>query len=115
MVLTSMGLNCQEDVELDETSRLEWLDLVDVVNTYRREGEIADFVHGHSKLTIFPREILFLTGGNGSGKTTLAKLLTGLYVPAGGEILLNGKPITDENRELYRQHFSVVFSDSHLF
>jgi putative ATP-binding cassette transporter len=100
---------------MEEPSRLERLDLVDVVHTYRREGENADFILGPINLTIFPKEILFLTGGNGSGKTTLAKLLTGLYVPAAGEILLNGKPVTDENRELYRQHFSVVFSDFHLF
>ena len=113
--LTSMGLDGQDDVELGEPARFDRLSLVDVVHTYRREGENTDFVLGPINLTIVPKEILFLTGGNGSGKTTLAKLLTGLYVPAAGEILLNGKPVTDENRELYRQHFSVVFSDFHLF
>jgi putative ATP-binding cassette transporter len=54
-------------------------------------------------------------GGNGSGKTTLAKLLTGLYAPESGAIRMNGQPITDENREWYRQHFSAVFSDFYLF
>jgi putative ATP-binding cassette transporter len=54
-------------------------------------------------------------GGNGSGKTTLAKLLIGLYSPETGEIRLDGRSITDENREQYRQSFSVVFTDFFLF
>jgi putative ATP-binding cassette transporter len=66
-------------------------------------------------MTLVPGELTFLVGGNGSGKTTLAKLLTGLYVPESGEVQLNGQPITDDNRERYRQLFSVVFSDFHLF
>jgi putative ATP-binding cassette transporter len=58
---------------------------------------------------------MFLVGGNGSGKSTLAKLLTGLYIPETGEIIADGKPITDQNREWYRQKFSAVFSDFYLF
>jgi len=58
---------------------------------------------------------LFITGGNGSGKTTLAKLLLSLYIPKEGEIYLDGKVLTDETREQYRQLFSVVFSDFYLF
>jgi putative ATP-binding cassette transporter len=58
---------------------------------------------------------VFLVGGNGSGKTTLAKLLTGLYVPEQGEVLLDGKPVPAAAREGYRQLFSAVFSDFYLF
>jgi putative ATP-binding cassette transporter len=42
-------------------------------------------------------------------------LITGLYTPQSGEIRLDGTPITDDNREWYRQHFSAVFSDFYLF
>ena len=56
-------------------------------------------------------EIIFITGGNGSGKTTLLKLLTGLYYPTSGEILLNGELAN----EVTREYFSNVFSDFHLF
>jgi putative ATP-binding cassette transporter len=70
---------------------------------------------GPIDFTLYSGELLFLTGGNGSGKTTLAKILTGLYVPEAGTIRLNGELITDENREYYREHFSVVFSDFWLF
>ena len=66
-------------------------------------------------MTLTPGELVFLVGGNGSGKTTLSKLLVGLYSPEDGEVRLNDALITDKNREVYRQHFSVVFSDYFLF
>lgn len=90
------------------------LELVGVTHVYRGE-EDHTFTMGPIDLTLHPGEVVFLTGGNGSGKTTLAKLLIGLYVPESGEIRLDGKPITHENREEYRQRFSVVFSDFFLF
>jgi putative pyoverdin transport system ATP-binding/permease protein len=91
------------------------LELVGVTHTYKREGESEDFTLGPINLSLRPGELVFLTGGNGSGKTTLAKLLVGLYTPESGEIRVNGRAVTEENREEYRQHFSVVFSDFHLF
>ena len=60
-------------------------------------------------------QLVVLAGGNGSGKTTLAKIITGLYSAENGELLLDGQRITDENREFYRQHFSAIFYDFHLF
>jgi putative ATP-binding cassette transporter len=73
------------------------------------------FVLGALSLTFHPRELVFIVGGNGSGKSTFAKLITGLYIPETGEIRLNGKSITGQNLEWYRQHFSAVFSDFYLF
>jgi putative ATP-binding cassette transporter len=93
----------------------ERMDLVGVTHTYRREGEKENFTLGPIDITLNAGELVFLVGGNGSGKTTLAKLIIGLYMPEGGEQRLNGQLITNENRELFRQHFSVVFSDFHLF
>jgi putative pyoverdin transport system ATP-binding/permease protein len=93
----------------------EALELQGVTYTYYREKEDRSFILGPVDLTFHPGELVFLIGGNGSGKTTLAKLLVGLYVPAAGEIRLHGEPITDANRECYRQHFSAVFSDFYLF
>ncbi|MGB0129737.1 MAG: cyclic peptide export ABC transporter [Rhodocyclaceae bacterium] len=78
-------------------------------------GEEPAFSLGPIDLTLSSGELLFVTGGNGSGKSTLVKLLTGLYTPQSGRILLNGRNVDGKNRESYRQHFSAVFADYHLF
>jgi putative ATP-binding cassette transporter len=91
------------------------LELVDVTHTYHRENDDSRFTLGPLRLSLEPGELLFLVGGNGSGKTTLAKLFTGLYAPESGEVRLDGQPVTDETRDAYRQLFSTVFSDFHLF
>jgi putative ATP-binding cassette transporter len=74
-----------------------------------------NFVLGPIDLNLRAGELVFLTGGNGSGKTTLAKVLTGLYVPEDGELRFNGQPLSDENRDSFRQNFSTVFSDGFIF
>ena len=73
------------------------------------------FSVGPVNLTIHRGELLFLIGGNGSGKSTLAMLLTGLYQPQSGEILLDGKALSAGKPEDYRKLFSAVFTDVWLF
>ncbi|MBC3387416.1 cyclic peptide export ABC transporter [Pseudomonas sp. SWRI12] len=75
----------------------------------------SGFSLGPIDLTVQAGELIYIVGGNGCGKSTLAKLLCGLYIPQEGEILLDGKPVTDESRNDYRDLFSAVFSDFHLF
>jgi putative ATP-binding cassette transporter len=86
-----------------------------VTHSYRRDGDDGTFVLGPIHLELRRGEVVFLIGGNGTGKTTLAKVVTGLYAPETGQVLLNGKPVDDSAREAYRQHFTAVFSDFHLF
>lgn len=89
--------------------------LDNVTHRYFREKENEVFTLGPIDLTFKPGELIYLIGGNGSGKTTLAKMLVGLYAPEGGQILLNGHPVDEARRDIYRQHFSVVFNDFFLF
>ncbi len=91
------------------------LELRDVTHHYYREREDDNFELGPINLTFRPGELVFLVGGNGSGKSSLAKVITGLYPPAGGEIRLNGRVIDDRTRDAYRQNFSTVFADFFLF
>ncbi len=87
------------------------LELRNVVFHYQDNA----FSVGPVNLTIHRGELIFLIGGNGSGKSTLAMLLTGLYQPQSGEILLDGKAVAVEKPEDYRKLFSAVFTDVWLF
>lgn len=91
------------------------LEMVGVTHRYYREQEEGSFHLGPIELSFTPGELIFLVGGNGSGKTTLALLLLGLYAPEAGTIRLDDVPVDEINRESYRQLFSAVFSDYHLF
>jgi len=62
-------------------------------------------------LQITPGESLALVGENGSGKTTLIKLLTRLYEPTEGRILLDGLDLLDWSVEALRQRIGVIFQD----
>jgi len=57
------------------------------------------------------KESIALVGENGAGKTTIVKLLTRLYRPDKGEILLDGKNIEKFEINKYRQLFGVAFQD----
>jgi putative pyoverdin transport system ATP-binding/permease protein len=100
-----------------ETARQSWqlLELKSITHTYKRENESASFLLGPVDITFEPGKLVFITGGNGSGKTTLIKMLSGLYMPEQGHILLDGERIGPANIEWYRQHFSIVFADYFLF
>ncbi|TBF86455.1 ATP-binding cassette domain-containing protein [Rhizobium leguminosarum] len=82
--------------------------------TYSHQG-LGAFALGPIDFSINGGEIVFITGRNGSGKTTLALLILGLLKPASGIVRLNGAVVEHHDRPLYRAHFSVVFSDYHLF
>jgi putative ATP-binding cassette transporter len=91
------------------------LELRDIGYRYLSAGADAGFALGPVELHVRPGEVLFIVGGNGSGKTTLALVLLGLYENDTGAIVLNGVAVTPANRSCYRQYFSAVFSDFHLF
>lgn len=78
------------------------------------DGE-ESFALGPVDFSLRRGEMLFVVGENGCGKTTLVKLLLGLYAPQQGAIRTDGAPVTERTRDDYRQLFSTVFSDFHLF
>ena len=82
---------------------------------YQDPGGNTSFQIGPIDGEVRRGEILFLVGGNGSGKTTFLKLLTALYRPAEGAIRVDDVEIGPANIQSYRNLFSVIFSDFHLF
>lgn len=78
------------------------------------DGEPAFHV-GPVSISFQPGTITCIVGGNGSGKTTLAKLLSGLYRPSSGRIVLDTLEIDETNVDVLRAQIAAVFSDVHLF
>jgi ATP-binding cassette, subfamily B, bacterial len=62
-------------------------------------------------LSLRPSERLALVGGNGAGKTTLVKLLTRLYDPTEGRILLDGRDLREYDLGSLRRSVGVIFQD----
>ncbi|MGA9914341.1 cyclic peptide export ABC transporter [Paraburkholderia sp.] len=108
-------LPIEQTVAAPQATAFESIVLEGVTHRYFREKENDVFTLGPVNLSFRPGELVYLIGGNGSGKTTLAKMLVGLYTPESGRILLNGEEVGEAQRDAYRQHFSVVFSDFFLF
>ncbi|MCC8368301.1 cyclic peptide export ABC transporter [Xenorhabdus sp. PB61.4] len=104
-----------QQTSISEFGEINSLSLSNLTHSYYQEREDEIFRLGPLDMELKRGEITFLIGGNGSGKTTLAKLLVGLYAPESGTISVDGHIITDSNRANYRQLFSAIFSDFHLF
>ncbi|WAM49383.1 multidrug ABC transporter permease/ATP-binding protein [Vreelandella venusta] len=95
----------------------DWQEVMLEQITYRYPTEEArsGFAIGPIDLTLKRGEVVFLIGGNGSGKSTLARLLTGLYQPQSGCVRVDGRPLQEDDWKTYRQHFSAIYTDLHLF
>jgi ATP-binding cassette subfamily B protein len=65
----------------------------------------------HITLHLAPGASVALVGENGSGKTTLIKLLTRLYLPTSGRILLDGQDLREWDELALRQRIGVIFQD----
>ena len=66
-------------------------------------------------LDVAPGQRIALVGASGSGKSTIMKLLLRFYSPAGGDILLDGRPIGDYELEAYRDRLALVPQEVLLF
>ncbi|KPA17988.1 Cyclic peptide transporter [Candidatus Magnetomorum sp. HK-1] len=106
----------EQDIMADDSDkeRVTFLNLCyqNLMFDYKGKNNDGQFCVGPINLSIQAGEIIYITGGNGSGKSTLIKLMTGLYKPVSGQILLNGRK---ENIRQYKYLFSAIFSDFHLF
>lgn len=67
------------------------------------------------ELRVEPKQTVAIVGGTGSGKTTLFQLLTRFYEAQGGQILLDGVPITELAKGSLRDAMAYVTQDAFLF
>ncbi|PKM08308.1 MAG: ABC transporter permease [Gammaproteobacteria bacterium HGW-Gammaproteobacteria-4] len=78
--------------------------------TFTYPGADTPALHDIS-LHIRPGQSLALVGRNGSGKTTLIKLLTRLYPPDSGRIVLDGRELGEWDEDTLRRRIGVIFQD----
>ncbi|BBU32390.1 ABC transporter ATP-binding protein (plasmid) [Burkholderia sp. THE68] len=105
----------KDDPFADTVEGAPLLRFAGVSHRYPGLTEDRPFTLGPIDLSVKQGEVIYLIGGNGSGKTTLAMLLLGLYEPEQGHVELNGIEVDKHNLTQYRQRFSAVFADFHLF
>jgi ABC-type bacteriocin/lantibiotic exporters, contain an N-terminal double-glycine peptidase domain len=112
---------CQEHNSLDLPRREELPDLPKL----RGEIQLRNVTFGydrslppvldHLSMTIKAGERVAFVGFSGCGKSTIAKLISGLYEPWEGEILLDGVPLREVNRAVMNNSLSVVNQEITLF
>ena len=95
--------------------QIQSITMEDVCYQHPGQEKRSGFVLGPINYQFDSGKVYFIRGNNGSGKTTLMRILIGLYQPSSGRILVNGNPISEPTTGAYRDMFSVVFSDFHLF
>jgi putative ATP-binding cassette transporter len=112
----SAGLDVAEQLPVQGTAAEQHWNEIELRGArYAFPGGAKAFTLGPVDLRIRRGETVFIVGENGSGKTTLIKLLLGLYSPDAGALLLDGRPVSADGVDDYRQMFSAVFSDYFLF
>ena len=104
-----------EPREIPTATRFDTIEMRKIRFRYVDRLSESAFQIGPIDFTLRPGELVFITGGNGSGKSTFLRVLSGLYPPDSGEIILDGKHIDNSTRDEYRALMSAIFSDYHLF
>lgn len=102
------GKECEEQSKgTKNIKRIEMIELEHVGFDYPQFKDALSDI----SFKILKGEQLAIIGKNGSGKSTLLKILSGLYEPDHGKVMINKENIADIDMGCYREHISVLFQD----
>lgn len=102
-----------DQISIDE--KIESITLENILFDYKQSENTSNFTIGPINFHFAKGKIYFIRGSNGSGKTTLLRLLVGLIQPEHGTVSVNGKKLTKNMLEAYRNKFAIVFNNFYLF
>ena len=91
------------------------IDTIEFKDVWFKYPSSEDYVLKNLSFNINKGEKISIVGLNGAGKTTIIKLMTRLYEPTKGEILLNGLDISKIKMDEYQKFISVVFQDYNIY
>ncbi|CAA6801221.1 MAG: Peptide ABC transporter ATP-binding protein [uncultured Sulfurovum sp.] len=104
-----------EDNSLEKIEDFKQIQLKNASFYYTDKIKNKLFKVGPINLSINKGETIFIIGGNGSGKSTIIKMLLGLYPPKEGSIFVDEDRIDEYTQQSYRNLFSIILTDFHLF
>lgn len=84
-------------------------------NVSHRYDEEEDLALSNISFEAEPGMTIGLIGATGSGKTSITQLITRFYEPDNGEVLIDGRPLTDYTLKTIRKNTGVVLQESFLF
>ena len=87
---------------------------IELRNVYFRYAESESLVLEDISFIIEPGEFLTIMGPSGAGKTTLVKIMLGLLEPTGGEVLVDGIPLSVIGPRAFREQVSAVMQEDQL-
>ena len=102
-------------VDRDDAIELDELKSIEFKSIEFHYPNHANKVLDNISFTIDGDKTIALVGPSGTGKTTITKLLMRYYEPTAGQILINGKDISNFTADSLRSHFGVVMQDVALF
>ncbi|MDR1687594.1 MAG: ATP-binding cassette domain-containing protein [Clostridiales bacterium] len=108
-------LKCEAPENLMKGNQIKGVNSIVLKDVSFSYPEKNNLVLSGINISILPGQSVALVGENGAGKTTLTKLLTGLYEPTFGEVLINGIKLSEVNLQVYRKCVGIVFQDHKLF
>ena len=108
-------VNYTEEELNDETEYGKLTGNVEIKNLTFGYSKLADPLIKDFNLTLAPGKRVAFVGSSGCGKSTIAKLISGLYQPWEGDILFDGKKISEIDRSVFTGSLAVVDQDIIMF